>query len=73
MEFKMIFIIGWVVLGLIGQALYMWGMHRRYSDIRWFDLDTFLVELIICIIAGPVTFLVLGVVFGNPDDEEDDE
>lgn len=61
----MVFIIGWMVLGLIGQGLYMWGMHRRYPEFPWFDWDTFIVELIICIIAGPVTFVVLGVVFGD--------
>lgn len=66
----MIYIAIWMGLGLIAEALFIYGMRRRYPDFKSIDRGLFPFEIMICLLAGPVAFLALGVVFGNSQDED---
>lgn len=68
----MIFLILWVICGLIGEGLFMYGMKRNFpDDFKLFERELFPFELMLAIISGPCTFLVLAVVFSKLNDEEE--
>ena len=61
------YLIGWVVLGLIGQAIFMFLMKREYPDYLKDDEDWDIVapQVFMSMLGGPVTLLVLLVIFGE--------
>ena len=68
----MIFLIGWMVLGLIGEALFLYGMKQKYPDFEPFGRDMIILEIIASLLGGPVTFLALAVIFESFSDQDND-
>ena len=64
----MIFFVTWMILGLIGQGLFLCRMKRQYGDsFEPFNRELIVAEIFIALIAGPVTFIALAIVFSDDD------
>lgn len=64
----MIFILGWVLIGLLGQITFMYLMKRKYPDFylkEEDDWDWLCVQTFMSMLAGPICFLALAIIFGD--------
>jgi hypothetical protein len=63
-----IFIIGWVLIGIIAQGVFMYTMQRKYPDSYLTEEDDWgwvWVQTIMAMLAGPICFLAFAVIFGD--------
>lgn len=61
------FVAGWIVLGLLGFASYVYMMKSKYPDYLKDDEDWDMLapQIFIAILGGPIVFLSLIVIFGE--------
>jgi uncharacterized membrane protein len=67
----MIFILSWIIVGLIGQGVFMYLMKRKYPDEYLkdeTDWDIIPFQVLMAMLAGPICFLVFPIIFSNSED-----
>jgi hypothetical protein len=67
----MLFILAWVIVGLIGQGVFMYLMKRTYPDYYLkdeTDWDILPFQIFISMLSGPICFLAILIIFSNSED-----
>lgn len=62
------FIFGWVILGLIAQITFMYLIHKKYPDTYLKEEDDWgwvYVQTAMSVLAGPICFIALAIIFGE--------
>ena len=65
------FILAWITIGLIGQGVFMYLMKRTYPEYYLkdeTDWDIIPFQILMAILAGPICFLAILIIFSNSED-----